>query len=278
MTTAACLLALLAAWPLAAYAHDGQSDEGPVDTREVGFDPHLDRQIPLDLAFRDETGRSVKLGDYLGSKPVILTMNDLNCQNLCPLALQTLVDIMVQVPFKLGNEFDVVTVSINPANTPEDATAMKAELIHRYARRDVTNAAGGWHFLTGDKATIDQLAQTVGFRYAYDAAQKDYAHPIGSILLTSQGQVARYLYGMDFAPNDLRLGLVEASQNKISRPVDAVLLLCYHYSLTTGRYTAQVMTFVRAGGILTVLALGSFMTVMWRRDLKRKHLTREAGD
>ena len=141
--------------------------------------------------------------------------------------------------------------------------------MHRYARPDTPHAAQGWHFLTGDEASIKQLAQAVGFRYAYNAAEKTYAHPAGAILLTPGGHVSRYLYGMDFAPNDVRLALAESSQNKISSPVTAVLLLCYHYDPSTGRYSNVALGAVRAGGVLTLLGLGSFLAVMWRRDLKR---------
>ncbi len=280
-TLAAALL--LAAWlalPLAAGAQSGTPGDAPVAPalRDVGFDPHLDRQVPAGLAFRDENGQAVRLGDYFSSsssRPIILTLNDFNCQNLCPLALQSLVDQLVLVPFKLGDDYTMLSVSINPKDKPADAGAMQQELMHRYARRDALHAAGAWHFLTGDESSIESLAQTVGFKYAWDPVQGDYAHPVGAILLTPDGKTSRYLYGMDFPPNDLRLGLVEASQRKISTPVDAILLLCYHYSLTAGRYSAAVMTAIRIGGILTLLALGSFMAVMWRRDLRGRN--RPAG-
>lgn len=263
------LLALGRAAP--AWAHDEQPQQGgngTVSIRDVGFDPHMGTAVSPDLSFRDESGQTVRLGDYFGQRPVLLTLNYYNCQNLCPLILQSLVDVLAQVPFKLGQDFSVVTVSIDPANTPQDASDMKAEVIHRYARVDVQDPAAGWHFLSGDEASIRQLAQTVGFRYAYNAQQKDYAHPAGAILLTPDGRVARYLYGMDFPPNDLRLALVEASQRKIATPIDAVLLLCYHYDAATGRYNAAVMTAVRVVGVLTMLVLGTFLTIMWRRDLR----------
>lgn len=246
------------------------NDGGNVDLSQVRFDPHLDAQLPLDLVLHDEEGRSVRLGDFFGSRPVVFTLNDFNCQNLCPLQLQTLADAMVQVPFKLGDEYAALSVSINPRDGAEDATATKAEMMHRYAaRKDVGDPAAGWHFLTADQTTIDRLTRTVGFMYAYDPQQGDYAHPIGTMVLTPDGRVARYLFGMDFPPNSLRLALNEASQRKIGTAVDAVLLLCYHYSLSTGRYTPVVMTAVRFVGIATVLALGSFLVVMWRRDWKQ---------
>jgi protein SCO1 len=275
------LLSALLLWPAAAFAQDSTPGQPVAPAlRDVGFDPHLDRQLPADLVFKDENGQTVRLGDYFGSsrKPIVLTLNDFNCQNLCPLALQSLVDQLVVVPFKLGDDFTMLSVSINPHDAPKDALAMQSELMHRYARRDAVHAAGAWHFLTGDENAIEKLTQSVGFKYAWDPVQNDFAHPIGTILLTPDGKTARYLYGMDYPPNDLRLGLVEASQRKISTPVDAVLLLCYHYSLTAGRYSAAVMTAVRIGGILTLLAMGSFIGTMWYRDLRRRdHPTGPTG-
>jgi protein SCO1 len=265
------LLSALLLWPAAALAQSSTPGEPVAPAlRDVGFDPHLDRQLPADLVFNDENGQAVRLGDYFrdANRPIILTLNYYHCENLCPLALQSLVDQLVQVPFKLGDDYTMLTVSIDPHNTAADATDMKTELIHRYARRDALHAAGAWHFLTGDETSIEKLAQTVGFKYAWDPVQNDYAHPIGAILLTPDGRTARYLYGMDFPVTDLRLGIVEASQRKISTPVEAVLLLCYHYSLTAGRYSATVMNLVRAVGILTLLALGSFIGIMIRRDLR----------
>jgi protein SCO1/2 len=251
---------------------------GTVDLREVRFDPHPGAQLPRDLTLQDENGQSVRLGDFFGSRPIVFTLNDFNCQNLCPLQLQTLADTMVQVPFKLGGDYQAISVSINPRDGAEDATATKAELMHRYSpRHDVLNPEAGWHFLTADQATIDRLTQTVGFRYAYDAQQEDFAHPVGTMILTPDGRVARYLYGMDFPPNDLRLALTEASQRTIGNATEAVLLLCYHYSLTSGRYTPAVMTAVRAVGIATVLALGGFLGVMWRRDFNQSRAARQPG-
>ena len=222
--------------------------------------------MPLDYAFKDETGKAVKLGDYLGDKPLLISINDFTCQDLCPLELQNLVDAMDQVTFKLGTDYNVLAISLNPANTPQEATELRDEVVHRYKRPDAPNGADGWHFLTTDDATIHQLTQSVGLHYAYDVNSKSYAHPVGVILLTPEGRIARYLYGMDFPPNDLRLAIYEAAQGKISNPITPILLLCYHYDVATGRYTNVALTLVRTGGVLTVLGLGTFIGVMVRRE------------
>ncbi len=264
------LLGGLLAMPAAALAQSAGPNAAPTAAafsfKDVGFDPHLGAQTPLDLAFKDETGKTVTLADYLHDRPVLLTLNDFTCQDLCPLELQNLEETMYKLPFRLGTDYVALAVSINPANTPQDASDLRTEVMQRYTRPDAPNAADGWHFLTGDQETITRLTQAVGFRYAYDALSKDYAHPVGAILLTPDGHMARYLYGMDFPPNDLRLAINEASQGKVSTPVDPVLLLCYHYDIATGRYTNVALGAVRAGGILTLLGLGTFLGVMWRRE------------
>jgi protein SCO1 len=247
------------------------SADAPIDVvqmREIRFEPQLNAQVPLDLGFKDEAGRSVKLGDYLGQQPLLLSINDFTCQDLCPLELQNLVDAMDQVTLKLGTDYKALAVSLNPANTAQDATTMRDDIVHRYKRPDAPNGADGWHFLTGDDTSIHLLTQAVGLHYAYDAASKDYAHPVGVIVLTPEGKIARYLYGMDFPPNDLRLAIYEASQGKISDPITPILLLCYHYDIATGRYTNVALTLVRTGGVLTVLGLGTFIGVMLRRETR----------
>jgi protein SCO1 len=271
------LFVALLVWLTAPLAGVAYADAGPAPTaapggqvsiRDVGFDPHLGAKVPLDLAFVDESGQAVHLRDYVTDRPVLLTLNYFDCQNLCPLELNSLVDTMNKLPFKLGAEYRAVSVSFNPANTPADATEMKGQLLHRYVQtQGAPDPAAGWHFLTGSDQAIQLLTQAVGFRYAYDAQVKDYAHPIGAILLTPDGHIARYLYGMDFPPKDLRLALVEASQSKISTPIDTILLLCYHYNPTAGRYSAVAMNAVRVGGAATVLVLGLFIGGMWRREV-----------
>lgn len=236
--------------------------------RDIRFDPKLDAQVPLDLVFQDETGQSVRLGDYLGEAPLLLSINDFACQDLCPIELRNLVDAMNQVTFKLGTDYKALAVSLNPASTTEEARTQRDQVLHRYERPDAPNGADGWHFLTGEQASITALTEAVGLKYAYSEASKSFAHPVGVVLLTPEGRIARYLYGMDFPPNDLRLALYEASQGKISSPITPILLLCYSYDVVTGRYTNVALGLVRAGGVATILGLGVFLGVMFRRDLK----------
>lgn len=244
----------------------------PEPLHNVGFDQRMGEQVPLDLAFRDEAGRSIRFGDYFGSKPVILTLNYYNCPNLCPLLLDNLAAALAGVPFTIGDQFEVVTVSVDPRDTPKLASAAKQRHIRLYRR---PGAETGWHFLTGDDASIQRLAEAVGFRYAYDAEQDQYAHSAGIVVLTPKGRIARYLFGIEFAPNDLRLALVEASENKIGSPIDKVLLFCYRYDPTTGKYSLIALNAVRLAGVATVLGLGAFLLVMWRRDVGQTSGRRE---
>jgi protein SCO1/2 len=251
----------------------GSSTVGPGDVtsiRDIRFDPHLDAQLPVDLAFRDETGKAVRLGDYIGEQPLLLSINDFSCQDVCPIELRNLVDAMNRVTFRLGADYKALAISLNPASTTEDASSMRDEVLHRYKRPDAPNGADGWHFLTGEQPAITALTEAVGLKYAYSEAAKSFAHPVGVILLTPEGRIARYLYGMDFPPNDLRLALYEASQGKISSPITPILLLCYQYDVVTGRYTNIALGLVRAAGVLTVLGLGTFLGVMFRRDIREQ--------
>jgi protein SCO1/2 len=261
------VLALLAssAW--------GQMNNGvmspPANTRpprleNVGIEQHLDAQVPRDLAFRDDTGATVKLGDYFGHKPLILNLVYYNCTMLCGEALAGLASAMRLVKFDVGNEFDVVTVSFDPRETTEMAAAKKKDYVGRYGR---ANAAAGWHFLTGEPDSINALTKAVGFQYQYDAKTNQYAHATAIMVLTPQGHISRYFYGVDFPPKDLRMGLVEASQGKIGNAVDAVLLFCYHYDPETGKYGAMVANILRLAAAATILILGTLFFILWRLDL-----------
>jgi protein SCO1 len=232
----------------------------------VGFDQRLNEQIPLDLTFKDERGRNVHLRDYFGEKPVILTLVYYQCPRLCTLVLNGLVQGMLEMKFSAGKEFEVVTVSFDPRETPELATSKKEAYLQRYGR---AGAEDGWHFLTGDEQQIRKLADAVGFRYRWDETQKQYIHASGITILTPQGRVSRYFYDVKYSGRDLRLGLVEASQNKIGSPVDQVLLYCFHYDPTLGKYAASVMTFVRVGGGLTMLSIGAFVWSLSRGSRRR---------
>ncbi|MFZ0276923.1 MAG: SCO family protein [Candidatus Sulfotelmatobacter sp.] len=235
----------------------------PPKLQNVGIEQHLNAQVPPDLTFRDETGKTVKLGDYFGRKPLILNLVYYNCTMLCGEALAGLASAMRLVKFDVGNEFDVVTVSFDPRETPEMAAAKKKDYVGRYGR---ANAAAGWHFLTGQPDSINALTKAVGFQYQYDAKTNQYAHATAIMVLTPQGRISRYFYGVDFPPKDLRMGLVEASQDKIGNAVDAVLLFCYHYNPETGKYGAMVANILRLAAGATILILGTLFFILWRLD------------
>ena len=245
-------------------------DARPTLLRDVGIDQRLDAQLPLDLVFQDESGRSVPLGTYFGSKPVILSFAYYECPMLCTLVLNGMGSALKVLSFDVGKQFEVVTVSFNPDDTPARAAAKKETTLKAYGR---AGGAAGWHFLTGNAAAIARLTEAVGFHYQYDAEHKQFAHAAGIMIATPQGRLARYFYGVEFAPRDLRLGLVEAAGNRIGSRVDQLLLFCFHYDPATGKYGAIAMNSVRVGGALTVLALAAFLIVMWRRDARQRHLT-----
>ena len=268
--SAALILLTLA---LLAVSASAQMNNGvmspPANTRpprleNVGIEQHLNAQVPPDLTFRDDTGKAVKLGDYFGHKPLILNLVYYNCTMLCGEALAGLASAMRLVKFNVGNEFDVITVSFDPRETPDMAAAKKKDYVGRYGR---ANAAGGWHFLTGQPDSINALTKVVGFQYQYDAKSNQYAHATAIMVLTPQGRISRYFYGVDFPPKDLRMGLVEASQGKIGNAVDAVLLYCYHYDPETGKYGAMVANILRLAAAATILLLGIFLFILWRLDL-----------
>lgn len=235
----------------------------PPYLENVGIEQRLDSQVPPDLAFTDDTGKAVKLGDYFGKKPLILNLVYYKCPMLCGEALAGLSASMKMIKFDVGNEFDVVTVSFNPKETTADAAAKKADFIKRYGR---PGAASGWHFLTGSAESINALTKAVGFQYQYDATRNQYAHATAIMVLTPQGHISRYFYGVDFPPKDLRLGLVEASHEKIGNPVDQVLLYCYHYDPATGKYGAMVSNMLKLGGGLTIVLLGGLLLILFRLE------------
>lgn len=231
--------------------------------KEVGVDQKLNQSIPLDLAFRDEHGKPVQLGEYFGKKPVILSMVYYNCPMLCTQVLNGLESGLKLIPMDIGKQFDVVTVSIDPLERPVLAEAKQALYTGLYGR---PGAAAGWHFLTGDEQQIRQLANAVGFRYAYDPDSKQFAHASAITLLTPEGKISRYFYGIEFPSRDLRLGLVEASAGKIGSPVDQVLLFCYHYDPSTGKYGLLISRLIQAAGAATVLAIGALILVLYRKE------------
>ncbi len=235
----------------------------PPYLQNVGIEQHLDAQVPPDLTFTDDNGRTVKLGDYFGSKPLILNLVYYNCTMLCGEALAGLSGAMKMIKFDVGNQFDVITVSFNPQETPAIAAAKKQEYLKRYGR---PGAATGWHFLTGPADSINALTNAVGFQYQYDPKSKQYAHATAIVVLTPQGRISRYFYGVDYPPKDLRMGLVEASAGKIGNAVDQVLLYCYHYNPETGKYGAIISNILKLGAGLTILLLAGLIFVLWRMD------------
>jgi protein SCO1/2 len=241
----------------------------PPRLENVGIEQRLDSPLPPDLAFRDETGRTVKLGDYFGRKPLILNLVYYNCTMLCGEALAGLSSAMRLVKFDVGKEFEVVTVSFDPRETPEIAATKKKDYVKRYGR---PGADTGWHFLTGSAESVNALTKAVGFQYQYDPKINQFAHATAIMVLTPQGRISRYFYGVDFPPKDLRMGLVEASQGKIGNPIDAVLLYCYHYNPATGKYGAVIANILRLAAGATILILGGFIFVMLRleRSLSRR--------
>jgi len=239
------------------------SNVRPPHLQNVGIEQHLDAQVPADLAFTDDSGRPVKLGDYFGHKPLILNLVYYNCTMLCGEALSGLTGAMKMVKFNVGDEFDVVTVSFDPRETPAVAAAKKQDYLKRYGR---ANAASGWHFLTGPAESINTLTKAVGFQYEYDAKSSQYAHATAIMVLTPQGRISRYFYGVDYPPKDLRMGLVEASQGKIGNLTDQVLLYCYHYDPQTGKYGAVVSNILKLGAALTILCLAALLFILFRLE------------
>jgi len=239
-----------------ARPESGTSSSGlPKALSDVGIDQKLDQQLPLDLVFHDESGKDVKLGQYFGQKPVVLALVYYDCPMLCTQILNGMVTSFRVLPFQVGKEFDVVTVSFDPRETSALATTKKNVYVNYLPEKMRAGATSGWHFLTGDQENIAKLAEAVGFRYHYDEATKQFAHASGIMVATPHGRLSRYFYGVEYAPRDLRLGLIESSANKIGSPVDQLLLYCYHYDPATGTYGAAVMKIMRIAGVITVLAI-----------------------
>ncbi|HEV3202824.1 MAG TPA: SCO family protein [Gemmataceae bacterium] len=249
-------------------AGDGPAPESlPPLVRGVRFEQRLNESVPLDLTFLEETGEQVRLTDYFAGKPVILVLAYYRCPRLCTQVLNGLLESLKNLQeLEAGKEFQVVAVSFDPRESSELAAAKKKAYVENYGR---PSAGAGWHFLTGPQQSIDRLTEAVGFHYAYDPASDQFAHASGIVVLTPQRKIARYFYGIQFPPRDLRLGLVEAAENKIGSPVDQLLLLCFHYDPATGKYTVTALNFVRLAGGIFVLALGLFFVVLWRREKRQ---------
>ena len=242
------------------------SSQVPAALSKVGFEQRLNEQLPLDLPFKDESGRTVKLGEYFGRKPVVLTFVYYECPMLCTQVLNGLESALRVLVETVGKEFDVVTVSFDPKETPVLAAGKKKAYLERYRR---PAAAQGWHFLTGDQASIDTLTRAAGFNFSWDDASHQFAHASGIVVVTPAGKVSRYFFGIDYSPRDVKFALIESSNEKIGTLAERLLLYCYHYDPAQGNYGFVAMRAVRIGGGVTLLALAGFVVVSLRRDRHR---------
>ena len=247
----------------------GQSSKGlPPALLNVKFDPQLNAQIPLDAQFVDEAGSSVRLGQYFGKKPVVLVFAYYTCPMLCSQVEQAVVGTLKMISFNPGTDYDVVFVSFDTADTPDTAVKKKHEALRTFAR---PADDGGWHFLTGRRESIDAVTKAANFSYSYDEQSKTYAHASGILLLTPDGRISRYFFGVDYPANHVRLGLVDASAGKIGTPVDHLLLFCYQYDPTKARYSATILTVIRMGGVVTLFCMVLGFVIFRRRDRRNEH-------
>jgi len=263
---------------LASFAPSAIADSSATPPKlpgKVALQQKLNAQIPLDLMFRDEAGRIVRLSKFFGKKPVILSFMYYRCPMLCSMVQEGMTSALTEVKFDIGREYDVITVSIDPRDMPEAAAEKKEHYVKRYGR---LSAAGGWHFLTAHESAIKKLTGSVGFEYAYDPQANQFAHGAVIMVLTPDGHVSRYLPGIEFRPRDIRLALTEASQGKIGGVSEQLLLLCYHYDPATGKYGKSAMTLMRAGGVATVIGLAGFIFVMIRGERKDGRTNHESDE
>jgi protein SCO1/2 len=235
----------------------------PAPLREIGFDQHLDQPLPLDVVFNDESGRRVRLAEFFGTRPVVLVFAYFDCPMLCTQVINGLLTALSVLALEPGKDFEILTVSFNPRDTPASAAAKKRVALERYQR---PGGSAAWHFLTGDQPSIDRLTRAAGFRYVWDAATGQFAHPTGIMVTTPDGRLARYLFGIEYGPRDLRFALVDASAGKVGNPVDILLLSCYHYDPLTGRYGLVIMRLLRVVAAASALTLASLIVVMLRQE------------
>jgi protein SCO1/2 len=277
------LFALALAWCIALGAHEARAqawreqsggipNTTPQELQGVDIVERLGGSLPRGAAFRDTEGKLVTLGEYFdGRRPTLLVFAYHTCPMLCSLVLDATVKSLNDVPWTVGEQFDLVSISIDPRDTPETATKKRGSLIEGYPR--ARGQTKGWHFLVGDEENIRKVTSAVGFQYRYDARQKQYAHPAAIYLLTPQGSVARYLYGITYDPPDLRLGLLEATEGRSISTKEKILLYCYHYDPQGKHYSLVAMNVMRLGGAVTMVVLGSFLAIMWVRERRRRYGT-----
>jgi len=250
--------------------NSGQASNGlPPVLKKVTIDQKLNEQLPLDAVFKDEQGRDVRLAQFFNDKPVVLSLVYYSCPMLCNQILNGMLGSFRQTSFNVGEQFEVVTVSFDAKEKPELAAAKKRTYIAGYNR---PGGDAGWHFLTGDETNIKRLTEAVGFHYLWDEQTKQFAHASGIMIATPQGKLARYFYGIDYPPKDLRLALVEASENKIGTPVDALMLYCYHYDPSTGKYGVVIMNVIRLAGVITLVLIAGLLLFLRRVGRRRQML------
>ncbi|HXN53782.1 MAG TPA: SCO family protein [Candidatus Acidoferrum sp.] len=249
----------------------GKSSAGlPAQLQNVGFEPQLNAQLPLDLNFRDESGRDVRLREYFGRKPVLLALVYYGCPMLCNQVEMGVVGALKMLSFNAGRDYEVIFVSFDPRETPDMAAKKKVAALSHYGRPET---ASGWHFLSGKEASVHALSAAANFRYSFDERHNLFAHASGIMLLTPDGRVSRYFYGVEYPSRDVRLGLVDASAGKIGTPIDHLLLYCFQYNPETARYSAIVLRIVRLGGILTILTIVAGILIFRRRDVRAASAT-----
>jgi protein SCO1/2 len=262
------MLALCASLAMSSRAASAQVNVLPREMQNIGVIEHLNAQVPGDTTFMDEAGHPVRLAQYFdGRRPVVLNLAYSRCAMLCNMVLNAVVRALQETPWSVGEEYIAVTISIDPRETPAVANERRGRVLAQYNR---PSAASGWHFLTGSESQIRRVADAVGFQYRYDRAQDQYAHPAVTMLLTPDGKIARYLYGIQYRPTDVRVGLLEASQGRSISTVERIILYCYHYDPQGQGYVLWAMRVMRLGGVATLLALGSFLTVMWQRERRKR--------
>jgi len=244
----------------------------PAALKEVGIDQKLNQQLPVDAVFKDENGAEVKLGSYFGKRPIVLSLVYFDCPMLCTQILNGMVASFKTLSLKPGEDFDIVSISFDPREGPTLAAAKKKVYVNYLPESKRAGATNGWHFLTGNEENIHRVTEAVGFRYHWDNSTNQFAHASAIYVATPEGKLSHYFYGVEYAPRDVRLGLVEASQNKIGSAVDQLMLYCYHYDPATGKYGAVVLNMIRVAGVLTLIALGLMMLIMRKRNATRMRL------
>lgn len=259
-------------WAQASGEMRKSEDVRPMNTRpsvleKVGIEQRIGKALPLETKFRDEIGREVRLGDYFHKRPVVLALVYYDCPMLCTQVLNGMTSALSVLKFNAGKEFDVVAISFDARETPQLAGAKKQVYLDRYKRQ---GADQGWHFLTGSQDAITAVTEAAGFHYVWDEKTSQFAHGSAIMLVTPEGKLYQYYYGIEYSPRDLQFGIMQASQEKIGNVVDQMMLFCYHYDPTSGKYGLVAMNLIRAGGILTVLLLGTFMAVNFRRDARNR--------